>query len=289
LKEDNRGFMLRFASFWKTFRRERIAVVGVTLLLLVLFVGLSAPFITPYEPSAMNLSEVYLPPSTRHWLGTDGVGRDLLSRVMWGARTSLTVATIGMLVSTSIGIALGAISGYFRGLDKLIMRFTDIVLSFPSFFLLIVASALLDVRDLFSIALIIGCIGWTGMARLVRAEFLSIRELYYVEAARAIGAPTSRIIVLHILPNCMAPVLVSATLGLARYILYEAAISFVGLGDPTAISWGTIMGRGQEVMRTAWWVTVFPGLFIFITVLGFNLCGDGLRDTLDPRMHGSRR
>ncbi len=281
--------MSRLTNFWEAFRRERIAVVGLSLILLVLLMGLSAPLINPYQPSAMNLFEAYLPPSARHWFGTDGVGRDLLSRAMWGARTSLTVATIGMIVSTTIGVALGAISGYFRRLDMLIMRFTDIVLTFPSFFLLIVVSALLEVKDLFSIAFIIGCIGWTGMARLVRAEFLSIRELDYVEAAKAIGTPTVRIIVLHMLPNCVAPILVSATLGLARYILYEAAISFIGLGDPTAISWGTIMGRGQEVLRTAWWITVFPGLFIFITVLAFNLCGDGLRDAFDPRIYRQKR
>jgi peptide/nickel transport system permease protein len=183
-----------------------------------------------------------------------------------------------------IGIAMGSISGYYRKLDDLIMRFTDIVLTFPSFFLLIVAASVLQVRNLYAIAVTIGFIGWPQMARIVRGEFLSIRELSYVEAARAIGASSSRLIVLHMLPNCMAPIIVTVTLNVARYILYEAAISFLGLGDPTAISWGTIIGRGQQVLRSAWWLTLFPGVMIFLIVLGFNLFGDGFRDVMDPQL-----
>jgi peptide/nickel transport system permease protein len=177
---------------------------------------------------------------------------------------------------------LGAVSGYFRALDDLIMRLTDIVLTFPSFFLLIVVTSVLSVKTLTVIAIIIGFVNWPQMARIVRSEFLHIRELSYVEGATAVGASNARIILLHILPNCMAPILVTATLSMARFILYEAAISFLGLGDPTAVSWGTIIGDGQEVLRFAWWLTTFPGLMIFITVMGFNLCGDGLRDALDP-------
>jgi len=272
------------ARGWRRFRRQRIAILGMTIVLLMLLIALSAPIICRYAPRDIHMQDAYLSPSAAHWFGTDGLGRDVFSRVVWGTRTSLTVAVIGILVTSMIGIAMGSISGYYRKLDDLIMRFTDIVLTFPSFFLLIVAASVLQVRNLYVIAIIIGFIGWPQMARIVRGEFLSIRELSYVEAARAIGTSSSRLILLHMLPNCMAPIIVTATLNVARYILYEAAISFLGLGDPTAISWGTIIGRGQQVLRSAWWLTLSPGLMIFLTVLGFNLFGDGLRDVMDPQL-----
>lgn len=269
---------------WRRFRRQRIAILGMAIVLLMLLIALSAPIICRYDPRDVHLQDAYLFPSAAHWFGTDSLGRDVFSRVIWGTRTSLTVAVIGVLVTSMIGIAMGSISGYYRKLDDLIMRFTDIVLTFPSFFLLIVAASVLQVRNLYAIAVTIGFIGWPQMARIVRGEFLSIRELSYVEAARAIGASSSRLIVLHMLPNCMAPIIVTVTLNVARYILYEAAISFLGLGDPTAISWGTIIGRGQQVLRSAWWLTLFPGVMIFLIVLGFNLFGDGFRDVMDPQL-----
>lgn len=269
---------------WRRFRRQRIAILGMAIVLLMLLIALSAPIICRYDPHDIHLQDAYLFPSAAHWFGTDSLGRDVFSRVIWGTRTSLTVAVIGILVTSIIGIAMGSISGYYRKLDDLIMRFTDIVLTFPSFFLLIVAASVLQVRNLYVIAVVIGFIGWPQMARIVRGEFLSIRELSYVEAARAIGASNSRLIVLHMLPNCMAPIIVTVTLNVARYILYEAAISFLGLGDPTAISWGTIIGRGQQVLRSAWWLTLFPGVMIFLIVLGFNLFGDGFRDVMDPQL-----
>ena len=269
---------------WRRFRRQRIAILGMAIVLLMLLIALSSPIICRYDPHDIHLQDAYLFPSAAHWFGTDSLGRDVFSRVIWGTRTSLTVAVIGILVTSIIGIAMGSISGYYRKLDDLIMRFTDIVLTFPSFFLLIVAASVLQVRNLYVIAVVIGFIGWPQMARIVRGEFLSIRELSYVEAARAIGASNSRLIVLHMLPNCMAPIIVTVTLNVARYILYEAAISFLGLGDPTAISWGTIIGRGQQVLRSAWWLTLFPGVMIFLIVLGFNLFGDGFRDVMDPQL-----
>ncbi len=269
---------------WRRFRRQRIAILGMAIVLLMLLIALSAPIICRYDPHDIHLQDAYLFPSAAHWFGTDSLGSDVFSRVIWGTRTSLTVAVIGILVTSIIGIAMGSISGYYRKLDDLIMRFTDIVLTFPSFFLLIVAASVLQVRNLYVIAVVIGFIGWPQMARIVRGEFLSIRELSYVEAARAIGASNSRLIVLHMLPNCMAPIIVTVTLNVARYILYEAAISFLGLGDPTAISWGTIIGRGQQVLRSAWWLTLFPGVMIFLIVLGFNLFGDGFRDVMDPQL-----
>lgn len=259
--------------------------VGIVAVFAVVLLAISAPLLAPFDPHANLLEIGYKPPSRDHWLGTDQLGRDMLTLLIWGARTSLRVAFIGVSISMIIGIMLGVTSGYgSHVLDNLIMRFADIVLTFPTFFLLIVATSVLTIRDLTAIALIIGVIDWPQVGRIVRAEFLSIREQAYVDAAKALGASSLRIILRHILPNSLSPLFVAATLSLSRYILYEAAISFLGLGDPTAISWGTMIAKGQGAIRTAWWISTFPGCMIFITVLSLNLIGDTLRDRLDPRL-----
>jgi peptide/nickel transport system permease protein len=242
------------------------------------------------DPGAIDIANQLLPPSFQHPLGTDDLGRDVLTRMMFAARISLLVGFVAVGISTLIGICLGAVAGYYgKRIDALIMRFVDLMLCFPSFFLILAVIAFLD-PSIWNIMIIIGLTSWMGVARLVRAEFLSLRERDFVLAARAIGARDSRIIFRHILPNAMAPVLVSATLGVAGAILTESALSFLGIGvQPPTPSWGNMLIAGKQTLGFAWWLSVFPGLAILVTVLGYNLLGEGVRDALDPRMRGAQR
>jgi len=222
-----------------------------------------------------------------HILGTDSLGRDILSASIWGARTSLTVAAIAITIQLLIGVILGAVAGYFGGrIDGIIMRITDLFLAVPYLFLLLIAVSIWESISLFFIALTIGFFGWSGTARVVRAEFLSLREMEYADAARALGVSNRGIIFRHLLPNALAPVIVLATLNVASVILIEAGLSFLGFGDPAAISWGTAIQWGMTgyTLRFAPWVATIPGIVIFVTVLSFNLVGDALRDALDPRL-----
>lgn len=208
-----------------------------------------------------------------------------MSQLIWGARTSLLVALAGVVVAGILGTAFGVAAGYFGGrIDQLGVMLTDTILTVPVFFLLIAVASVLAVRSLPVMAIIIGLIDWPMLARVVRAHVLSLRERTFIEAARALGVRDVAIVVRHILPNSVAPIIVVSTLSMARYILYEAALAFVGLGDPEAISWGTLLAQGRSVMYTAWWLTLLPGIMIFVTVLGFNLGGDGLRDACDVRL-----
>ena len=222
-----------------------------------------------------------------HILGTDALGRDILSATIWGARASLTVAFLAISIQVIIGIVLGAVAGYFGGkIDNVIMRITDLFLAVPTIFLLLIAVTVWERISLIFIAITIGAFGWSGTARIVRAEFLSLREMEYTDAARALGVGNSGIIFKHLLPNAMAPVIVTATLGTATAILIEAGLSFLGFGDPAAISWGTAIQWGMQghTLRFAPWVATIPGLAIFVAVLSFNVVGDALRDALDPRL-----
>jgi peptide/nickel transport system permease protein len=225
------------------------------------------------------------PPGYHFPLGTDDLGRDVLARILYGARISLLVGFVAVGIATSIGILLGALAGYYgRWVDALIMRFVDIMLCFPTFFLILAVIAFLE-PSIWNIMIIIGLTSWMGVARLVRAEFLSLRERDFVLAARAIGAQDFRIIFRHILPNAISPVLVSATLGVAGAILTESALSFLGIGvQPPTPSWGNMLIAGKQTLGTAWWLSVFPGLAILVTVLGYNLLGEGVRDAMDPRI-----
>ena len=265
--------------------RHGLLVLGGLIVGVMSLGAVFAPWLAPYDPNFINVDALLLPPSPAHFMGTDALGRDVFSRILFGGRVSLWVGFVAVGIATSIGLVLGLVSGYFgRIVDELIMRFVDIMLCFPSFFLILAVIAFLE-PSLTNIMVVIGLTGWMGVARLVRAETLSIRERDYVMAARATGAGPARIIFRHIMPNAITPVLVSATLGVAGAILTESSLSFLGLGvQPPDASWGNILMEGKEVLGIAWWLSVFPGLAILLTVLGYNLLGESLRDLLDPRL-----
>lgn len=272
------------AILWPRFKRNRLALAGAGIVLLLFAVSLLAPVISPYDPNMINAWHVLSPPSSHNWFGTDELGRDVFSRVLYGSRVSLKVGFVAVGIAVSIGTVVGLISGYFSGVvDTILMRLVDIMLCFPAFFLILAVITFLE-PSIWYIMIIIGLTGWMGVARLVRAETLSIREMDYILAARCIGCSHSRIIFRHILPNAMSPVLVSATLGVAGAILTESALSFLGIGvQPPTPSWGNILTSGKDYIEFAWWLSLFPGLAILVTVLAYNLLGEGLRDALDPR------
>jgi peptide/nickel transport system permease protein len=262
-----------------------LALAGAIIVVVLSATAILAPWIAPYDYRTINVQRMLQPPCTAHLLGTDDLGRDVLSRMIWGSRISLAVGFIAVSISTLIGIVLGSLAGYYgRWIDGLVMRFVDIMLCFPSFFLILTIIALLG-PSIWNIMIIIGLTSWMGVARLVRAEFLSLSKREFVLAARASGAGDARIIFSHILPNAMAPVFVSAVLGIAAAVLIESSLSFLGIGvQPPVPSWGNMLTEGKDTMAIAWWLSLFPGLAILITVLGYNLLGEGLRDALDPRL-----
>jgi peptide/nickel transport system permease protein len=266
------------------FRQNKLAVAGFIIVGFLFFVSFAAPIIAPYDYKVIDVSSILMPPSLTHWFGTDDLGRDLLSRIIWGSRISLAVGFVAVGISTAIGILLGSVAGYYgRWAESVIMRFVDMVLCFPSFFLILTVIAFVG-PSIWNIMIIIGLTSWMGVARLVRAEFLSLKQREFVLSAKASGASDLRIIFIHILPNAMAPVFVSAILGVASAVLVEGALSFLGLGvQPPTPSWGNILTSGKDNIEIAWWLSVYPGLAILITVLGYNLLGEGIRDALDPR------
>jgi peptide/nickel transport system permease protein len=276
-------------TFWRFFKRNHLAVGGLICIVIVFTMAIFAPLLSPYDPGKTEVSLKLKPPSLLHYLGTDQLGRDVFSRMLYGSRISLTVGFIAVAISIFIGILVGAVAGYYgRWVDSLLMRFVDIMFCFPTFFLILTVVAILGPR-FYNVMVVIGITSWMGTSRFVRAEFLSLRERDFVQAAKALGVKDSRIIFRHILPNALAPVFVTATLDVATAILVEASLSFLGFGvQPPAPSWGNILTEGRTYIFDAWWLTVFPGLAILITVLSFNLLGEGLRDALDPRLRGRR-
>jgi len=287
-------------------KRNRLAIFGLAFILFLILLAVIGPFFT-LDPTAVSFEEKNLPPlgftieqsvydaeagklvtvsvpgTIRHLLGTDNKGRDMLAMLVSGARVSLQVGLLATLIALILGTIIGVISAYLGGwADNILMRFTDIMMTFP-FFLLLVFIIFIFGPNLAIIVLVIGLTGWTGAARLIRSEALSLRSREFVLASKGLGASGSRLIFAHLIPNVISLVIVIATLSIPGVILAEAALSFIGLGDPTVPSWGTVLKAGQQTLDTAWWVAVEPGLMLFLTVLAFNFLGDGLRDAFDPK------
>jgi peptide/nickel transport system permease protein len=275
-------------NFWKALARNRLALVGGAVVVCLALLAALASFIAPWDPNKPDVKQILDPPSKRHLFGTDQLGRDVLSRMLFGARVSLAVGFVSVGIAATIGILLGAAAGYHGGLvDAVIMRLVDLVLVFPRFFLLLAVLAFLK-PSIWTIMAVIGLTGWMGVARLVRAEFLALKEREFVLWSQAVGAGAFRIIWRHILPNAMAPVLVAMTLGIPAAILTESGLSFLGLGvQPPHATWGNMLTEGKDTIELAWWLSVYPGLAILVTVLAYNLFGEGIRDALDPRLRQS--
>ncbi len=299
-----------FEEFWKLFKRDRLAMVGLGVLVLLLFMAVAGKALTEwwvvFDPAAVNLVDKFKSPFSQasalvpadvrplagiYLLGTDELGRDVFARMLQGSFVSLSIGFVAVGISVFIGILLGGLAGYYGNLrlgimtvDTLIMRFTDVMLSFPTFFLILTAVALLP-PSIYNIMIIIGITSWMGTTRFVRAEFLALREQDFVVAARAMGLPERRIIFLHMVPNAIAPVLVSATIGVASAILTESALSFLGFGvQPPFATWGNILSDGKGFIFDAPWLFFIPGIAILVVVLAFNLVGEGMREALNPKL-----
>ena len=271
---------------WDAFRRNRLAVAAAAVVVLAYLLALLTPLLAPFDPALQGelTTERLLPPSGLHPLGTDQFARDVLSRVLYGARISMTIGFVAMSISMTIGTLLGAVSGFAGGrVDTVIMRVVDMVLSFPRLVLLIAIIAFFE-PSIFLIVAVLGLTQWPHPTRLVRGEVLSIREREFIQAGRALGLSGARMVLRHVVPNTLAPVIVAATLGIGDTIVLEAGLSFLGLGvQPPTPSWGTMVADGRDNLFGAWWISTFPGLAIVLVVLSFNIAGDGLRDALDPR------
>lgn len=275
------------AGLWQRFRRHRMAVLGLAVLLLLTVGAVAAPVIARKSPYKVDLSSYRKPPSRAHILGTDAAGRDVFSRLLYAGRVSLSVGLVAVSIYTAIGMTLGALAGYAGGwVDGIVMRLADVFLSFPSLIIIITMVAVLG-PSIYNVMLAIGLLGWPPIARLLRGDLLSLREREFVTAARAIGAPSWRIVTRHLLPNAMAPIIVAATFGIANAILLEAGLSFLGLGvPPPTASWGNMLTDAQSltVLESMLWLWIPPGVMIALAVLSINFIGDGLRDALDPHL-----
>lgn len=266
--------------------RHNLALVGLIILIPMFLSALFAPFISVHNPFEPDLKHILASPSISHPFGTDTLGRDVFARVVYGSRISLLVGFVSVGIAVLIGIVIGSISGYYGGImDELIMRFVDLMMCFPTFFLILAVIALLE-PSIWNIMIVIGLTGWMGIARLIRAEILSIKHKEFVLAAKVLGLSEIRIIFRHVLPNAMSPIYVVATLGIGGAILTESALSFLGIGvQPPTPSWGNILTQAKDNIEVAWWLSLYPGLAIFLTVMGYNLLGEGLRDIFDPRRY----
>ena len=265
-------------------RTNKLAVFGIGVIIILSLVAIFAPFISTDDPTEINIKDALLGPSRQHFLGTDQLGRDIFSRMIYGSRVALSIGLVAVGIAAIIGLLLGSIAGFYGGwIDSLIMRFVDIMLCFPRFFLILSVVAIVG-PNIFNVMVIIGLTGWMGIARLIRAEILSLKSRDFISASRALGANNFYIIFRHLIPNGIGPVLVSFVFGVAGAILTEAGLSYLGLGvQPPKPSWGNILFEGRAVLGVGWWMILFPGLAILITVLSFNLFGEGLRDIINPR------
>jgi len=274
----------------KNLTQNPLAFSGLIIIIAILFIAIFAPWLSPYDPNYIDIQSILLPPSLSHFMGTDGLGRDVFSRMLYGSRISLLVGFVAVGIATIIGTFLGAIAGFYRGYtDSIIMRFVDIMLSIPTFFLILAVIAFLT-PSIWNIMIVIGLTSWMGVTRLVRAEFLSLRNREFILAAEAMGASDFRLIAKHLLPNSLTPIIVSSVLGIASAVLTESGLSFLGLGvQAPQSSWGNILTDDKEYIQFAWWLSLFPGLAILLTVLGYNLLGEGLRDMLDPKNKNQKK
>lgn len=275
----------------KQFFKNRTGVFGMYLVLILVFLALVTPALAPFDPDQIDVGPKLASPSLAHLMGTDEYSRDMFSRVMYGARISLVIGFIAVSISATIGSSLGAIAGFFGGwVDKAIMWFTDLLLSLPRLIMLLAVIGFYraaGAQSIFLIVVVLGLTGWMGVARIVRSQVLSLKEQEFIQAARALGYSDTRIIFRHLIPNALTPVIVYASLAIGSTILTEASLSFLGLGvPPPTATWGSVVNDGRDYLRTAWWITLFPGLMIVLAVMSFNLLGDGLRDALDPKMRG---
>ncbi|MBN1353038.1 MAG: ABC transporter permease [Candidatus Omnitrophica bacterium] len=269
----------------KKLLHNRLALFGGAIIILLVVIAVFAPQIARHDPTGIDIKNALMPPSLEHPLGTDSLGRDLFSRMSYAARIALLIGFVAVGLAAIIGVMLGSLAGYLGGRsDSIIMRLVDIMLCFPRFFLILAVIAFIG-PNIFNVMLIIGLTGWMGMARLIRAEILSLKTRDYISASKSLGASDFFIIMRHLIPNGIGPVLVSFVFGVASAILTEAGLSFLGLGvQPPEPSWGNILMEGKGVLGVGWWVVLFPGLAILITVLAFNLLGEGLRDLLNPKI-----
>lgn len=272
---------------WRRFRRNRLAVFGAGIVLALILIAVLAPLFAPYSPTLVALDAQFVPPSPQHPFGTDFFGRDILSRVIYGARISLVIGLVPTLMAMAFGTVVG-VTGGFRGgwVDTVLMRLGDIVMAFPSLVLAMVITYTLG-ASLFTLFIALSAVGWAGAARVVRAQTLSLKQRDFVTASRSIGVNETGIMFRHIIPNCLAPILILLTLGIPGAIMAEAGLSFLGVGaQPPTPSWGLMVNEGQTYLFSAPWASIFPGLAILVTVLAFNFVGDGLRDALDPFLKG---
>lgn len=273
-------------SRWRIFSRNRVSVLGSIILAILTLVAIFGNFIVPFDPDRIGVGPTMVAPGKAFWMGTDELGRDVFSRVVAGTRVSLLVGICAALVATGLGILVGSIAGFLGGFfDDVLMRVTEIFQVIPRFFLAIMLVAFFGAHIL-NIILAISVLSWPEIARLVRAEFLSLKSRQYVDAARVAGASAATLIFIEILPNTLGPVIVNATLQVGQAMLLEAGLSYLGLGDPNQVSLGLMLNQAQQIMRSAWWTTAFPGMVIFLAVLSLNLVGDGLNDVLNPMSRG---
>ena len=277
-----------WGDVWRRLRKNKLAIVGTAIILTLVLVAIFAPLIAPYDPALQNLPLSLQPPSLKHWFGTDILGRDYFSRVVYGSRVSISIGVVATTISLAIGLTLGALAGYFgRWVDAGISRLGDVFFAFPFIVGVILVLVALgnDFPRLLAMFIAIGWFNWASVARLFRASILQVKESDYVEAARALGAGNLRILTRHVIPNALAPVIVFAMISTGTVILVEAALSFLGFGVSSGnVSWGYMVSQGKSYMTTQPWLVLFPGLGIVITVLGFIFVGDGLRDSMDPRL-----
>lgn len=286
-KEKSLAHETLFEDVIRAFKENKTALFGLIVVVILVVLAIFAPYVTPYDPYEIDLNNRFSKPSLNHWFGTDMFGRDLFTRVIYGARISLAIGLIPSLIAVSIGAVLGVISGYVGGrLGYWVMRMADVVMAFPSLLLAIVVMYTLG-ATLFNLFIALSVVGWAGAARVVRSQTLSIREKEFIEAAKAIGVKDFKIMAKHVFPNCLPSLMVLFTMSIPDAILSEASLSFLGVGaQPPTPSWGLLVSNGKEFLFSAPWVAILPGLAILITVLAFNFIGDGLRDAIDPYLKG---